>query len=212
VRNEFGFRDQVPFGYRDMGINDEIFQPGPGEKNKEYDFVFSGSVSRNSKMEKLLDQFSKGSMKSKKILVLSRDYQKIMQKYSSSANIIFKGPLNQQEVAEHLRRSSFALDIKALIEPYNHQTSTKFLEYLACRVPAISTDTPWLRSFQSRYGGQYFYLKDDLSNFRWEEISRFQYHFPNLKDWSWREQIVKSGVLDFLKKKFPSINWSALSP
>jgi glycosyltransferase involved in cell wall biosynthesis len=207
VKNQYGFRDNIPFGFRDMGINEEIFRPDPEKKYKKYDFVFSGSMSRSSNMHKLLDQFAEGRMKNKNMLILSTAYEEIRRKYNAYQNIMFKGPLTQQEVADHLRQSSFAINYAPLSEPYLHQTSTKMLEYLACGVPVISVDSPWLRSFQSNRGGHYFILSNDFSNFIWEEINQFDFTFPDMKDLNWKNQIMKSGVIDFLKNKFPEIHW-----
>jgi glycosyltransferase involved in cell wall biosynthesis len=207
VKDQYGFRDNIPCGFRDMGINEETFRPHPEEKNKKYDFVFSGSINRSVKMDKLLDQFAGGRMKNRNILILSREYEEIRQKFQAYPNILFKGPLSQAEVAEHLRQSSYALNYSPQSEPFLHQTSTKMLEYLACRVPVITVDSPWLRGFQSNRGGHYFILSNDFSNFNWEEINSFHYTFPDLRDLTWKNQIMKSGIMTFLKNRFPEIHW-----
>ncbi len=66
-------------------------------------------------------------------------------------------------------------------EPFNAQTPTKFLEYAAMKIPVISTNYFWISEFQERYGGNYFFLKEDLSNMTWDRITGFPYEFPNLE-------------------------------
>jgi hypothetical protein len=46
-------------------------------------------------------------------------------------------------------------------------------------------------------------LKDDLTNFTWDNINQFDYAFPDLSELTWENQIKRSGVLEFLSAKFP---------
>lgn len=142
--------------------------------------------------------FTRPALKEKSLLVLSKDYEPLRDLYNAFPNIIFKGPVPQEEVNRYIRQSSFAINYKPDVAPHNEQTSTKFLEYAACRIPVISTDFSWMRKFQQQYGGNYFYLSKDLSNLSWENASNFQYSFPDLSEWTWEKQIRGSGVLEFL--------------
>jgi hypothetical protein len=67
-------------------------------------------------------------------------------------------------------------------------------------MPVITTNYFWISEFKERYGGNYFILKDDLSNLEWGWINNFSYEFPNLENWHWEEKILNSGVLDFLRQ------------
>jgi glycosyltransferase involved in cell wall biosynthesis len=196
VAQQFSFSDNVPFGFRDMGVNLPAFDIGAVKK--EYDFIYVGSVSREMQMERLLDCFTRPNLRYKKILVLSKNYEVLQRRYNRFSNIIFKGPVPQAEVSRYIAQSSFALNYKPNIAPHSHQTSTKLLEYAACGIPVITTDFPWVREFEKKYGGKYFFLDADLSNFEWESVNAFEYSFPNLEDWSWENQIRKSGILKFL--------------
>jgi hypothetical protein len=117
------------------------------------------------------------------------------------------GPVAPSEVRNYISSSKFAINYIPDIEPFNKQTSTKLLEYTACKVPVVSTRYQWVESFQQQFGGDYFYLNDDLSNFTWEEVTNFKYSFPDLSGWTWESQIRKSGILKFLSSRFPGINW-----
>jgi glycosyltransferase involved in cell wall biosynthesis len=196
VKDRFHFRDETPFGYRDMGIDPGLLSL-PAE-DKLYDFIYVGSVSPDMRPEKLLSCFERSSLRNKSLLILSKDYDTLRNLYRHAGNIIFKGPVTQQEVYRYIRQSSFALNYKPDIAPHNRQTSTKLLEYAACRTPIITTDFAWMRDFERQYGGKYFYLDKDMSNLSWERVNGFQYTFPDLDEWIWEKQIRRSGVLEFL--------------
>ena len=198
VQEQLGFHDKIPFGFRDMGID-------PVEQRVQepvYDFIYCGSVSKDMHFDKLLSFFIQSAFKKKTLLVLTKEYESFAEKYKACPNIIFKGPVPQKEVAGHIRSARFAINYKPDLEPHSHQTSTKLLEYAACKVPIITSDFYWMREFEKKFGGSYFYLQKDFSNFSWEEISNHTYSFPDLQNWSWERQIRNSGVLDLLKSKF----------
>jgi hypothetical protein len=153
----------------------------------------------------LLKCFTKNNLLKKTLLVLSKDYEKYAQRYEHYTNIIFKGPVEKNKVADYIRDAKFAINYKPNIEPHSFQTSTKLLEYAACHARVITSDFPWIRDFQKKYGGNYFYLLPDLSNLTWENVNKYEYAFPDLAEWSWEKQIRKSGVLEFLQSKFPQI-------
>jgi hypothetical protein len=199
VQEQFSFNDNVAYGFRDMGINRQ--RTAGAAVEKIYDFIYTGSVSRDMKIEKLLDCFSQPGLKNKSLLILSKNYQDLQNRYSGCSNIIFKGPVAQDEVSSYISRASFAINYKPVIAPHSHQTSTKMLEYAACEIPIITTDFAWVRRFQQQYGGKYFYLSNDLSNLDWEKIKEFQYAFPDLSEWTWEKQIRNSGVLEFLEQR-----------
>lgn len=198
VRDRLSFNDTVPYGLRDMGVDGILLTENLSQK-KLYDFIYVGSVTREMNMHRLLDRFTLSPLREKTILVLSKDYTALQRRYSAFPNIIFKGPVQQQEVRQFISQASFAINYKPDIAPHNEQTSTKFLEYAACQVPVISSDFAWMRHFQQQYGGDYYYLQPDLSNLQWEPLNNFRYSFPDLGEWTWEKQIARSGVLEFLR-------------
>ncbi|NII28347.1 glycosyltransferase [Pseudoflavitalea sp. X16] len=204
VKDIFSFRDNVPYGFRDMGLWPEQLSTAPPSTEKLYDFIYVGSVRRDTQIERLLDHFAaRAPLAGRSLLVVSREYEHLRSKYSSSANIVFKGPVAQSSVLELIQQARFAINYKPDIAPHNRQTSTKLLEYAACRTPIVTTHFAWMRDFQARSGGHYFYLEPDLSNFTWEKVQAFDYSFPDLTEWMWEKQIRGSGVVAFLQEKFP---------
>jgi glycosyltransferase involved in cell wall biosynthesis len=196
VRQSFRFPDTIPYGLRDMGID-----PGltvGSMVGKKYDFIYTGSVRADRKITNLLNRFVQKDLASKTILILSRDYEYIANEYRNYSNIIFKGPVSQREVAQFIAESRFAINYIPDHEPYNRQTSTKFLEYQQFGIPVITTDYPWLRDFENRYGGNFFRINASLKDLNWEELLSFPFRSGDLSSWSWEKQIEGSAVVEFL--------------
>ena len=204
VQQQFNFRDGVPMGFRDMGITPGLLQGAQQAGDKMYDFIYCGSVTKDIRFDSVLDRFLPGaSMSGHTILVLSMNYQQLADKYRENPNIVFKGPVDHAAVGAYLQQARFAINYKPDIEPHNHQTVTKLLEYAACRVPIITSDLAWVRSFGQQYGGRFFYLAPDFSNFTMKALEEFSFQFPDLSSWTWEQQLMKSGVVKFLAEKFP---------
>jgi glycosyltransferase involved in cell wall biosynthesis len=201
VQEQFNFRDGVPVGFRDMGITQGLLQGAQQVVDKEYDFIYCGSVTKDIRFDRILDRFLPGApMAGHTILILSMNFQHLAEKYGGYRNIVFKGPVGHEEVGQYLRKARFAINYKPDIEPHNHQTVTKLLEYAACRIPIITSDLAWVRSFGKQYGGRFFYLAPDFSNFTMEGVQQFSFQFPDLSSWTWEQQLRGSGVLEFLRQ------------
>ncbi|HYF29895.1 MAG TPA: hypothetical protein VD993_02140 [Chitinophagaceae bacterium] len=207
VEQVFSFKDDVPYGFRDMGVPaawlDNI--PSPA---KVYDFIYVGEWKHRG-IHELLNVFTEGNLKNRMLLVVTRDYDDLLHQYRGYVNISFKGPLEHAHIRELICQSKFAINFMPDKNPFNQQTSTKLLEYAACRIPIITSDYEWVRSFQQQYGGRYFFLSDDLSGFAWENLQGFDFAFPDLSSWTWDQQIRRSGVNAFLENQFPGINLTA---
>lgn len=207
VKDCFNFNDQVPFCYQDIGISPEwLADPTPAPA-KEFDFIYIGDLSTTRKPDRLLHSFTSEAMQNHTLLLLSRDFTALEAKYRTHANIIFRGPEKKSQVKEFIRRSRFGLNYIPDIEPFNRLTSTKLLEYAALKIPVITTNYRWVREFEKKYGGRFFYLDNDFANLTWENVNGFEYSFPDLSGWTWESQLRKSGVLEFLSSKFPDLKW-----
>ena len=202
--NNFAFNDEVPFGFRDMGINTP--EPTITNETKQFDFIYVGEI-KGRRLDPLLHCFTTGRLASKTILFLTKDYKRIAHSVKRFANVHFLGPVARDEVNRYIQLSRFGINFIPDVPPFNRQTSTKLLEYAANKIPVITTKYPWIVDFENKYGGRYFYLNNDLSNFTWENITEYSYSFPDLTEWTWDFQIKNSGVLKFLASKFPSIVW-----
>ena len=199
VREQINIHDEVPFGYRDMGISEQFFHPMP-EVRKEYDFIYSGNLSARRKLDEMLKVFDQGALRNRSILMLGNDEDGLSKRFGQCKNIFFQPAVPWQEVAGWLAKARFAINFIPDEEPFNAQTPTIFLEYAAMKMPVVSTNYFWISEFQERYGGNYFLLKQDLSNMTWERIKGFPFEFPKLESWRWEEKIKDSGVLEYLRQ------------
>ncbi|MBE7169530.1 MAG: glycosyltransferase [Williamsia sp.] len=202
VNNRFKFKDNIPFGYRDMGVNaDWLTQANHSKTNCKFDFVYIGDLSPARQPENLLNVFTKSPMKEKTLLIISSNYAHFQTAYFQFKNIVFKGPYNHSDIPSILSEACYGINYIIDEEPFNQQTSTKFLEYAACGLPIVSTKYKWIDEFRSKYGGNYYYLKPDLSNFAWDPIVNFTFSKPDLTNWMWEKQIKSSGIIQFLDSK-----------
>ncbi|MGB8193302.1 MAG: glycosyltransferase [Chitinophagaceae bacterium] len=206
VRSAFSFSDGIAFGYRDMGVSAEWLTRPVSESSRPDSFIYVGELQHRG-IRKLLNAFSEGQMKGFSLLIISKDYENLSRDYRRFSNIRFEGPVPHAEIRTFIADAAFAINFMPDQEPYNRQTSTKLLEYAACGVPVITSDYAWMRAFQEKYGGKYFYLNEDLSNFNWDAVDDFKYAFPDLTDWTWEKQIERSGITNFLRERFTDINW-----
>jgi len=203
VKQRLDFNDDIRCGFRDMGISPSFSHLKKNDRS--YDFIYIGSVAPDRKIERVIECFTKKDLINHSLLILSNNYDHLEKKFSSFPNIHFEGPVPHESVSEYISKSGFALNFIPDKEPFNHQTSVKLLEYLAVHTPVISSRYKWVVDFQKQAGGNIFYLENNFSNFSWEEISNFDFRFPDLSEWTWEQQIRKSGVLEFLKSKFKDL-------
>lgn len=197
VLKQFPFNDAIPFGIRNYGIpsGSEFLLP---DIQKKFDFVYVGTVGKERRPELLLNCFSDGPLKDKTILVLSRNYASLSTAYAGATNISFQGPIPYKDIYAHIQQARYGINYMPDMVPYNRQTSYKFIDYAACRLPIVTTDYAWVHDFQNNYGGSFFYLQPDFSNFTWENVTGYTYAQPDLSNWTWDKQIRSSGVLEFL--------------
>jgi glycosyltransferase involved in cell wall biosynthesis len=205
VKQRFDFKDNIPYGFRDMGIPSSFLDLK--SPDKKYDFIYTGSVTPDRRIEKLIQCFTRKDLTNRSLLILSKDYDDLEKKFKPYSNIHFAGPVAHESVGEYILQSRFAINHIPDKEPFNHQTSVKLLEYLALHTPVISSEYEWVKRFQQQVGANIFFIDNDFSNFSWEKITNFNFSFPDLSQWTWEKQIRKSGILEFLKSKFADLEF-----
>ncbi|WP_286741009.1 glycosyl transferase [Psychrobacter sp. UBA3068] len=193
VHEHLFFEDKIPFIYRDMGVDENLFQK-PNE-NPDYDIVYCGSVSgRNGLIETLLNL-----AKSYKVLVVGKltiEDRDLL----NSENITLIGAVNRELLPEIYRNARFGLNYTPDIYPYNIQTSTKTLEYLASGLKVISNRYEWAEYFFKNINYQPFWLSCDttLDITKFENLNSFNYSV--MKDYSWENILSHSNFEGFLRE------------
>lgn len=175
VHRDLNFSDNIPYIYRDMGVDEALFQ-SPSE-NPLYDIVYCGSIAgRNGLIEvmiKLAENY--------KVVVVGNvgDLERSLLKHE---NITILGRVERSDLPEIYRNARFGLNFTPDIYPFNIQTSTKTLEYLASGLGVISNRYYWSEEFFRKLNYTPLWIEGDLSleehndqkldflNFSWSSI------------------------------------------
>lgn len=201
VKNGFSFNDNIEYCYRDMGIDSSFLKEGNGNnKKKEYDFVYVGSITKEREIDKLLFKFNEKHIG--KLCLVGNVDDEIYNQYKNNKDIIFTGKVPYSEIPNIASKAEFGLNYIPDKYPFNIQTSTKLLEYLALGLKIISTDYKWIREFEKKHGCSFYKL--DYKNFIFdrEQINKFNYKSNfNTNDFLWDNIIDKSGIKDLIRGK-----------
>ncbi|MCM3711638.1 glycosyltransferase [Sporosarcina luteola] len=198
VKLGFNFKDDISYCYRDMGVDCNFFIKDD-KKNKDFDFVYVGSISKGREIDKLLYTFTR-KMKGTLLLVGSVD-DHLYNTYKDNKNITFTGRVRYQEVPQIAINAEYGINYMPNRYPFNIQTSTKLLEYLAMGLKVITTDYFWVRQFEQRNNCSFFKL--DINNFNYNELEKHNYVSSiNIENFLWENVIERSGVYDNIQKLF----------
>ena len=153
LHRDLSFSDNIPYIYRDMGVDEALFQ-SPSE-NPLYDIVYCGSIAGRNGLIEVLRRLA-GNYK---VVVVGQvsDLESSLLKHE---NITILGRVERKDLPEIYRNSRFGLNFTPNIYPYNIQTSTKTLEYLASGLGVISNKYKWSEEFFSEIDYQPVWLDD----------------------------------------------------
>ncbi|MFX6174530.1 glycosyl transferase, partial [Acinetobacter baumannii] len=188
VSNILNFNDQIPSMCRDMGVDPELFQKP--NKNPYFDIVYSGSIKgRTGLVETLL----KLSVKYK-ILVIGEVETELKHVFDKN-KIIMAGKVDRQALPNLYASARYGLNYTPDVFPFNFQTSTKTLEYLASGLQVISNRYHWIEEFAKKMDYQPVWLNDLLNseNLYWNECL-----LPNMEKFKWDNILKESNFHSFL--------------
>lgn len=175
VQYDLNFTDDIPYIYRDMGVDEALFQR-PNE-NALYDIVYCGSIAGRNGLIEVLRRLA-GNYK---VVVVGQvsDLERSLLKHE---NITILGRIERKDLPEIYRNARYGLNFTPNIYPYNIQTSTKTLEYLASGLQVISNRYLWAEQFFNNINYKPFWLDQIDSNiyiennipemdlFKWDNI------------------------------------------
>ena len=199
VRSGFLFRDNIDFCYRDMGIDPRFLEAR--SDRKEYDFVYVGAVSKSREIDRLLAVMNEKKM-GRLCLIGSVDPD-LYERYRNNRDFIFTGKIPYAQVPEIASKAVYGINYIPDRYPYNLQTSTKLLEYLALGLRVLTTDYSWVRKFERIHGCSFYKLRK-TSDFDMRSISEFP-HYCNLntENFLWdkiiRESKIEEKLFSLLK-------------
>lgn len=198
VEKNFFFNDQVPKIYRDMGVDDAFFQK-PSE-NLDFDIVYCGSFSGRYGLQKEILRLHEIGFKLCLIGDIPSDFKEIIK---NKKNIFLTGRLPREEIPQFYKKSFAGLNYTPNLYPFNIQTSTKSLEYLASGLICISNIYNWSINFSKKINTEFIwndsikkiddlYYKEiklpSMDNYRWENI------LNNINFLSYLEDIIQEKI------------------
>ncbi len=188
VQHDLNFTDDIPYIYRDMGVDEALFQ-SPSE-NPVYDIVYCGSIAGRNGLIEVLRRLA-GNYK---VAVVGQvgDLESSLLKHE---NITILGRVERSDLPEIYRNARFGLNFTPDIYPFNIQTSTKTLEYLASGLGVISNKYFW---------SECFFKSINLKPIWLEEIdqiifSQNSYQLTEMEVFKWDNILKKSNLHLFLE-------------
>lgn len=188
VRNDLAFNDNIPFIYRDMGVDEALFQSP--SKNPLYDIVYCGSISGRSGLIETLLRLAKIY----KVVVVGRITEQ-EQALLQVKNITLLGQVSRDQLPEIYRNARFGLNYTPDLYPFNIQTSTKTLEYLASGLGLISNRYTWIENFAKQHALNVKWL----GNFNLDLSSSIKSTTFDIRCYSWDVILNNTAFCEFLE-------------
>lgn len=192
VRKDFHFFDNVPYIYRDMGVDESLFQqPNP---HPTYDILYCGSINGRVGLIETLNNLAK----TYKIAVVGNVNEE-EKRLLNNSNIALLGKIRREDLPAIYREARFGLNYTPDIYPFNRQTSTKTLEYLASGLQVISNKYFWAERFFNELGYEPIWLNgNNVSEIviKSKNVSNIEI----MKKFSWSNVLDKSNLDSFLRE------------
>lgn len=150
-----GFRDTVPFEYRDMGVTPQFFQKETLSRVRDFDCVYSGEMRR---LKYFLPVFEGLARSGRTVLLIGQLPDAIRDYFDTQSNVTTVGRVSYTEVPQLLIRASYGLNLVPSQLPYTQQTSTKLIEYCAAGLKIVSSDYPWVRRFEQQNEASFYFI------------------------------------------------------
>ncbi len=156
VRRRMGFRDGVPFEYRDMGIAASFLEAsGAAPPPPDHEFVYLGEMRR---LQHFLPLFDALGRTGRRVLLIGELPAPMAASLQQRARVTLTGRVPHGQVPGLLRRARVGLNLVPHQAPFTWQTSTKLLEYCAAGLQVLSTDYHWVREFARCHRARFAYL------------------------------------------------------
>lgn len=196
VKLEMSFNDNVPTLIRDMGVDKSLFQSSV--KNPDFDITYCGSIAGR---KGLIEEIIRLSTLGFKIQVIGRIDIETTQVFEKYSNIKVWGRVCRSEIPELYKNSKYGLNFIPDIYPFNKQTSTKVLEYIASGLMVLSNKYDWISEFSIKNSFDVIWL-DNVNNIEDIEcIDKENLIFKGnsmIKELEWSKVLDRSGFHNFL--------------
>lgn len=187
VRSRMGFKDEIPFEYRDMGLTPHSDSHGARNCSLDFDFVYLGEMQR---LRHFLPLFEGLAQSRRTVLLIGQMPETLQRYFDRLSNVTTVGKVPHREVLPHLKRTRYGLNLVPDQLPYTEQTSTKLLEYCAAGLNVVSTDYPWVRRFEQKHDASFSFIPFPhraiaYSDLLGSALDLHAYRTPKLDDLAW---------------------------
>lgn len=191
VKTGLNYRDNTPYIYRDMGVDEELFQkPMP---DPEFDIVYCGSLSGRPG---LLDELSRLANLGFRLLIIGSITKEFSETFKNQKNIYSTGHVDRNDIPDLYKKCRSGLNFTPDIYPFNVQTSTKTLEYIASGLNVITNKYEWVEQFSQAEGYTFIYV-DDINEY--SDFEEPNYKLEKIKKHSWNNILNETKFLNFLE-------------
>lgn len=192
VQSKLKFLSDVPSIRRDMGVDEGFFSiDALGQAT--HDILYCGSISGRRGLVGTIFRLAKLGFK---VLVVG-SVESCTRTYLEKAGVEFTGRLERKDLFDVYRSCRYGLNYTPDEYPFNIQTSTKTLEYLAAGLGLISNRYQWSEEFCSRLQIDVIWIEDLLGGTRnLDECGKFRL---SRDEYSWNSILDNSGFFHFLK-------------
>lgn len=191
VRTCLTFRDSIPYVVRDMGVPEGFISARESRTGSPtYDLLYAGSIGASRQTDLMLEGVTKAGLT---ILVVGEPSPEIQTRYGKSTGVSLAGRVSHHEIPGLAADCRMGLNFTPDIHPFNRQTSTKVLEYLALGLPVVTNDYEWVRQFELQSSASMFKFKsfDELT-----AIGSYDFHVPEMEPYSWHSVLGASGIAE----------------
>lgn len=128
---------------------------------------------------------------------------RLKEKFITFPNVIFMGRTSQEEVFKFIKKSKYAICIIPNKYPYNLQTPTKLLEYLALKAKIITNHNPMvLKMLQETGNTDNVFIMNEAWNLPSEdELATLEPASLQLEDFLWDKILERSGILKEIEER-----------
>lgn len=202
VKEGFKFNDNVAFCYRDMGLDEQFIRQT--ETIKEFDFVYTGSICKRREMDKFLKVYTEKD--NGKLCLIGNVEDEIYRDYKDHGNLIFTGKVPYSEVPKIASKGEYGINFMPDTYPFNIQTSTKLLEYLALGLKVVTTDYKWARQFEEKYNCSFYKLNYNNLGFDIKDIEKHDFISGfNVEKFMWKNIIKESKIQEEIEKIYNQV-------
>ncbi|MEY0435513.1 glycosyltransferase [Providencia huaxiensis] len=167
-----------------------------GVEPYKWDFIYVGAMDKSRKLHVAIDKIIEYKPDAR--IVLVGDAPSYLIKRYRNYHIDFTGKIPYTEVPDILKKAKIAINYIPDIYPYNIQTSTKLLEYLASKCLVLTNKYSWVEEYCN---------ERSLSILFFEEIDKaFEENYFSLNELDenqksvklWNEVIYDSNIEEYL--------------